>query len=441
MEFKENRDPAPPQPVSLYGHWKRIPLYLRIVVAMASGMLVGVAMGDLAAGEGGHVSHYLLDVGKLILRLLSMIALPLIFVAIIHSLLAANVGAATAKRLATILITNTVAAIAIGLLVANLLQPGSYASIIHPTGQVLPDLDLWDELKKKIPESFFGSLVPSWDTGRQDIIPAILIALGLGVAMRRVRERNALSGNTDGIRAIAELFETFYGILLTALEWIVDLVPLAVFGIVTHVVATQGFKPFVSLVGFVAAVLAALFLQACYYLARVRLQSWVRPGAFLRGGSEALLTAFSTASSTASAPLNYKCLREKIGLREESAAMGALVGSNFNNDGTALYEAMGPMYIAQALGQPIPLLRQPLVALMAVIASVGAPGIPEAGLVTMVLVFQTVGLPTEYVALLLPIDWFLDRCRTMVNLMGDMSVACVLDGKIPEQRGCEGNDR
>jgi Na+/H+-dicarboxylate symporter len=230
MEFKENHDPAPPQP-GLYGHWKRIPLYLRIVAAMALGMIVGAVMGNLAAGGGGQVSHYLLDIGKLILRLLSMIALPLIFVAIIHSLLAANVGAATAKRLATILITNTVVAIAIGLLVANLLQPGSYASIIHPTGQVMPDLDLWDELKKKIPESFFGSLVPNWDNGRQDIIPAILIALGLGVAMRRVRERNALSGNTDGIRAIAELFETFYGILLAALEWIVDLVPLAVFGI------------------------------------------------------------------------------------------------------------------------------------------------------------------------------------------------------------------
>lgn len=412
--------------------WIETPLYLRILSAMLLGIVVGLGLSLWANDDITHtISGYLLDIGKLILRLLSMIALPLIFVAIIHALMSANVGAGTAKRLAGLLLSNTLVAIVIGLLVANLLQPGRHGAESVPVVTGLPHLDLWEELKKKIPDSFFGSLVPHWDTGRQDIIPAILIALGLGVAMRQQRNRAAADGRA-GIEAIAELFEAFYGIFLAALNWIVDLVPVAVFAIVIHVVATQGMKPFVSLFGFIGAVLLALFLQACYYLLRVRLQSWVKPAAFLRGGSEALLTAFSTASSTASAPLNYKCLREKVGLREESATMGALVGSNFNNDGTALYEAMGPMYIAQMLGQPIPSLQQPIVALMAVVASVGAPGIPEAGLVTMVLVFQTVGLPTEYVALLLPIDWFLDRCRTMVNLMGDMSVACVLDGRVPE---------
>ncbi|MCU0734593.1 MAG: dicarboxylate/amino acid:cation symporter [Methylotetracoccus sp.] len=415
---------------SWYGRWTRAPLALRILAGMVLGIVFGLAW-NLGADSQTAATRYLLDVGKLILRLLSMIALPLIFVAIIHALLAADVGARTAKRLAGLLLTNTFVAILIGLLVANLLQPGSQAMVTEPVVTALPELDLWDELKRKIPDSFFGSLVPHWDTGRQDIIPAILIALGLGIAIRRVRDKEAAEGRS-GVQTIAELFETFYSIFLTALNWIVDLVPLAVFSIVAHVVATQGMKPFISLLGFVGAVLIALTLQTCYYLARVSLQSWVKPLAFLRGGSEALLTAFSTASSTASAPLNYKCLREKIGLREESAAMGALVGSNFNNDGTALYEAMGPLYIAQMLGQPIPMLQQPMVALMAVVASVGAPGIPEAGLVTMVLVFQTVGLPTEYVALLLPIDWFLDRCRTMVNVLGDMSVACVLDGNVRE---------
>lgn len=419
-------------PRSAWKRWSETPLYLRILSAMGLGIVLGLTLGPTVGTDITHtVSRYLLDIGKLILRLLSMIALPLIFVAIIHALLAANVGARTASRLAGLLLTNTLVAILIGLLVANLVQPGRHAADAVPMVNGLPELDLWEELKKKIPDSFFGSLVPRWDTGRQDIIPAILIALGLGVAMRRVRDRETAEG-PRGIETIAELFETFYDIFLTALNWIVDLVPLAVFSIVIHVVATQGLKPFISLLGFVGAVLLALFLQACYYLMRVRLQSWVTPLAFLRGGSDALLTAFSTASSTASAPLNYKCLREKVGLRDESATMGALVGSNFNNDGTALYEAMAPMYIAQMLAQPIPWVQQPMVALMAVVASVGAPGIPEAGLVTMVLVFQAVGLPTEYVALLLPIDWFLDRCRTMVNLMGDMSVACVLDGNTRE---------
>jgi Na+/H+-dicarboxylate symporter len=144
------------------------------------------------------------------------------------------------------------------------------------------------------------------------------------------------------------------------------------------------------------------------------------------------LTAFSTASSTATMPITYACLRENVGLREESASMGALVGANFNNDGTALYEAMAALFVAQAIGVSLGLSHQLVVVLMAVVASVGAAGIPEAGLVTMLLVFSAVGLPVEYVPLLLPVDWFLDRCRTAINVMGDMTVSSLLDGKEPE---------
>ena len=114
--------------------------------------------------------------------------------------------------------------------------------------------------------------------------------------------------------------------------------------------------------------------------------------------------------------------------------MGSLVGANFNNDGTALYEAMSALFVSQILahsgaGAPLDLGQQLLVVLTSVIASVGAAGIPEAGLVTMTLVFSAVHLPVEYIAILLPIDWFLDRCRTAINVMGDTNVACLLDGK------------
>jgi DAACS family dicarboxylate/amino acid:cation (Na+ or H+) symporter len=121
-----------------------------------------------------------------------------------------------------------------------------------------------------------------------------------------------------------------------------------------------------------------------------------------------------------------------VGLRESSASLGALVGSNFNNDGTALYEAMSALFIAQVLGQHLPLDKQILVVLTSIFASVGAAGIPEAGLVTMTLVFTAVGLPTQYIALLISVDWFLDRCRTAINVMGDMTVSCLLDGKEPK---------
>ena len=131
-------------------------------------------------------------------------------------------------------------------------------------------------------------------------------------------------------------------------------------------------------------------------------------------------------------PITYACLRNIIKIREESASLGALVGSNFNNDGTALYEAMSALFIAQLLNLNLTLLQQLMVAITSIAASVGAAGIPEAGLVTMTMVFNAVGLPTEYIAILLTVDWLLDRCRTTINVMGDITVSCLLDGKTAE---------
>jgi DAACS family dicarboxylate/amino acid:cation (Na+ or H+) symporter len=166
-----------------------------------------------------------------------------------------------------------------------------------------------------------------------------------------------------------------------------------------------------------------------WYLARVRAGSWVRPVALLRGTREALLLAFSTASSAATMPVTYACLRHNVGLSERSASLGALVGANFNNDGTALYEAVAALFVAQLLGIELTLTQQVVVVLMSMIAGAGAAGIPEAGLVTMTLVFNAVGLPLEYIAMLLTVDWFLDRCRTAVNVMGDINVSALLDGR------------
>jgi Na+/H+-dicarboxylate symporter len=159
------------------------------------------------------------------------------------------------------------------------------------------------------------------------------------------------------------------------------------------------------------------------------MSSWVRPRDFIKGASEALLLAFSTASSAATLPITYRCMREKIGVREDSASLGIMVGGAFNHDGTALYEAMAALFISQLLGRSMEFGHQLVIVFMSVTASVGAAGIPEAGLVTMMAVFAAVQLPVEYIPMLLVVDWFLDRCRTAINVMGDMSVTCILDGK------------
>jgi Na+/H+-dicarboxylate symporter len=153
----------------------------------------------------------------------------------------------------------------------------------------------------------------------------------------------------------------------------------------------------------------------------------------LRGMRDALVMAFSTASSTATMPITYACLREKVGLREQSASLGALVGANFNNDGTALYQAMAAIFVAQVTGHELSVTQQFLIVLTSIAASVGAAGIPEAGTVTMTLIFKAVGLDLTYIPILLTVDWFLDRCRTAINIMGDVNVSCLLDGHTREE--------
>jgi len=267
-----------------------------------------------------------------------------------------------------------------------------------------------------VPQSLLG---PLGDNGK--VIGVIFIAVALGIALRRVRRMP--------VATVEDLVNIALGTLVVILHWIIEVVPLAVFGMVASIVGVKGFADFLALGAFVLAVLTALALQSCYYLVRIWFGSWVSPLDLLRGGRDALVMAFSTASSTATMPLTYSCLKDRVGIREESASLGSLVGANFNNDGTALYEAMSALFVSQMLAKNLGPSQQLMVVLTSVVASVGAAGIPEAGLVTMTLVFNAVDLPIEYIALLLTVDWFLDRCRTAINVLGDMNVSCLLDGK------------
>ncbi|HEV7869255.1 MAG TPA: dicarboxylate/amino acid:cation symporter, partial [Chthoniobacteraceae bacterium] len=374
------------------GWWNRTPLYARII----GGMVLGVAVGLLL----GPKAEALAIPSKLVLRLLGALAPALILMAIVQALMTAKFAKGTAGRLIRLLLLNTLVAIAIGLLVANVIRPGHWSSVPaapqDPAHATKPRADILQQFLENVPQSLFGPLA---DNGK--VIGVILIAVALGLALRQLAA-------TRSVAPVPDLVDIAMAVFVRMLHWIVAVLPLAVFGIVASLIGTKGFAAFQALGGFVIAVLCALLLQAIYYLARVRFGSWVRPGDLLRGTRDALVMAFSTGSSTATMPVTYECLRERVGVREKSASLGALVGANFNNDGTALYEAMSALFVSQILthsgvGAPLDLGQQLLVVLTSVIASVGAAGIPEAGLVTMTLVFSAVNLPLEYIAILLPV--------------------------------------
>jgi Na+/H+-dicarboxylate symporter len=387
--------------------WIDLPLYLRILIGLVLGVVAGLLLGPSAKG---------LDLpARLILRLLGALAPPLILLAVVHALLTAEIKGAVAWRLGRLLLLNTLTAIVVGLGVANILQPGRHAHLPAPPVVPEPKTNLLNQFLDNIPDSLLRPFVEN------QVIGVVLIALSFGVAARRLPPAQ---------RHFAEQLALLgFSCTLTVLSWVIAFVPLAVFGKVASIVGNSGFGAFAAIGMFVVAVLVALCIQAVYYLVRIRFGSWVRPLGLLSGTRDALIMAFSTGSSTVTMPVTYDRLCHRVGLRQRSASLGALVGSNFNNDGTALYEAMAALFIAQLLGAHLSLFDQVLVVVTSVVASVGAAGIPEAGLVTMTLVFTAVKLPTEYIALLLSVDWFLDRCRTAINVLGDMNVACMLDGR------------
>ena len=408
--MNDDRLAAQPGPLSrTLSRWKSTPLYLRILGALGLGIVVGLLLGSRA--EPLEIPS------KLILRLLGGLAPPLILLAIIRALMTAQALGHLGARLVRLLLLNTLVAILIGLLVANVVQPGRWSKLEVPAPAAKAHSgDLLALIFDNVPKSLLGPLT---DDGK--VIGVIFIAVAFGIALRGLRQRR--------IQTVEDAVNVAFDALVIVLHWIIEIIPLAVFGIVASIIGTKGFRDFVALGAFVAAVLIALLLQATYYLVRVHFGSWVRPANLVRGTRDALVMAFSTGSSTATMPVTYACLKDRVGLREQSASMGSLVGANFNNDGTALYEAMAALFISQMLDQQLSFWQQVTVVLTSVVASVGAAGIPEAGLVTMTLVFNAVGLPITAIPILLTVDWFLDRCRTAINVMGDINVSCLLDGK------------
>lgn len=394
-----------------FGWWTAIPLAVRILVGIGLGVVAGLVWKEQVAGWDKPA--------KIIVDAIKVLAMPLIMLAITHVLMAAKVTGSQVGKLARLLFLNTCVAIAVGLTLANVIKPGKHAGeATSPAAAGANSKTLGGLLEDAIPKSILGPLT---DTGSGKTLSIIVLAIVLGLAFRKLRDETAFSRVEATVKFLLDAF-------IVMLKWVVELLPIAVLGLIAAKVGTNQSEKFLTLIWFVATVCAGLLLQSIWYLARIRACSWARPMEVLQTCRDALLTAFSTASSTATMPVTYNRLVEKLGVREESANLGALVGTNFNNDGTALYEAVAALFVAQLIGHTLGIGDQFVIVLTSMLAAMGAAGIPEGGAATLALVLSSVGLPVEYVPFLLTVDWFVDRCRTMVNVLGDINVSCILDG-------------
>jgi DAACS family dicarboxylate/amino acid:cation (Na+ or H+) symporter len=267
----------------------------------------------------------------------------------------------------------------------------------------------------------------------------VLVTLAVGIALAKLRDRQRLAG-LSSYQTVVDVVTVGFELLMTILLWVVALVPIAVFGVVAISIAREGFGLFLRLGWFIGVVLLGLGLQLIWYLLQLGILARFSPVRLLRGSADVIAMTFSTASTAATIPITLRSLIDRLGVSRASSQLAACVGTNFNNDGTALYQAVAALFFAQAVGADLSAADLLVVMMTTLLASIGAGGIPSGSFVTMPLILAAIRVPVEALPLLLTIDWFLDRCRTTVNVLGDMTVAILIDRHETDPEGVDLSD-
>ena len=393
-------------------------LNIQILVAAIVGVAVGLYFHSLGA-QSGLVKGGLYTaglIGTLFIDLLKMILIPLVFCSI-------AVGIANLRQhqqmhkvwVSTLLFFGFTMAIAItlGMVASNYFKPGAGM-------QIAMFADAMGNFKVQqlpLPE-FFAQFLhglfmnPFKALAEGNVIAVVIFALILGIAlvMGGERYKNILSLLQEGLE-----------ITMRIVSWVMVLAPLGIAALLIKLIATQDTAMLGTMATFMSVVIGTTLLHGVVILPLLLyLITGKTPLWFWRGAREALITAFATSSSSATLPVTMRCTTQHLHVKPEIAGFVVPLGATVNMDGTALYEAAAALFIANLVGIDLNLTQQLIVFVTSMIAAVGAPGIPSAGMVTMVMVLQSVGLPAEAIAILLPIDRLLDTLRTTVNVQGDM---------------------
>jgi len=395
-------------------HSHAVILLILIILSAISGVLFGWFFGDLSLQIGW--------LGDLFLNALKMIIIPLIVASVISGIGALGDVRKLGRLGGSTLLYygfTTAVAVFIGLVVVNIIQPGAGIELGEAT---VPERILEkqgtgasDIIMSLISPNLFASAT------EMQLLPIIVFAILFAMALTTIGERS---------KPVFAVFDGINEAMMKLVIWIMYFAPIGIFALIAARIGLAGggeelFKEIEAVGWHVVTVLTGLFIHFCFLFLLLQLVAG-KGLAYLFGMSRALFTGFGTASSTATLPLTMENAREN-NVSDKAIKFVLPLGSTVNMDGTALYEAAAVLFIAQAYGIDLTMTQQIIVFITATLAAIGAAGIPEAGLVTMVIVLSAVGLPLDGIALLLAVDWFLDRFRTVVNIWGDSVGAKVID--------------
>ncbi len=405
------------------GKKKGLALHWQILIGIGLGIVAGIMLCKIWPYE--EWSKYIKWAGDIFLRGLRMIVIPLVFTSIALGVAgmgnSAALGRIAGKTLLYYIVTTVIAA-TIGLTLVNLVKPGVGASLnlaekVASVGS--GNVSFIDQIVSIVPSNIFESMA------KGDLLPVIFFAVIFGFFMNKVDAKHTAT--------LSNLFTAIYEVIMKITFFIIRLAPFGVFAIVTNVVGKQAGNPqaLLSMAGslgvFVLVVWGGLLIQGGIVLPLlVRTLGRQNPWRHISKMSTALLTAFSTCSSGAALPINIRDSQEKCGISNKIASFVLPLGSTINMNGTALYECVTAIFIAQAYGIDLSLAQQVMIVFTALLAAIGTAGIPMAGMVMLTIVLTAVGLPLEGIGLVLAVEQLCDMPRTCINTYGDSCGAVII---------------
>ena len=394
---------------SIWHRWMSIPLWMQILLSMILGIVVGISMGDKAV--------YLKPIGTLFVNTIKMLIVPLVFCSLIVGITSmqdtARMGRIGFKSFAFYLGTTSIA-ISIGLAVGYVVKPGAgltlQAVISNEPIKAAPSVV--DTLVDIVPTNPIAAMANG------QILQVIIFAVALGIALVLIGEHGK-----PAIRVFESLAEAMYKLT----DMVMKLAPYGVFGLMAWVAGEYGMQMLLPLIKVIVAVYIGCFLQIVgFYSLVLKLFAGLSPIQFFKGISNAMAVAYTTSSSAGTLPASMKCASEYLGVNKKISSFVLPLGTTINMDGTALYQGVTALFVAQAFGIDLTWVDYLTIVMTATLASIGTAGVPGAGLVMLTLVLTTVGLPLEGVALIAGIDRILDMARTVVNVSGDLVATTII---------------
>lgn len=411
-------------------------LWLKVLIGLFLGLVVGTLLGPsvglIAPDKGATIGNWLAFPGKLFIATIQMIVIPLVIASVIRGL-AATEGMDQLRKVGLRVVffftVTTAIAASIGLWVGMLIKPGLLLE-----GTALPDqktaaVDSVAELPdvNSLPDTLLGLLPgnPLDAMVQGQMLQVVIFSVIVGIAL--------VSMLPEQSRPMLELLRSVQQICMTIVHWAMRLAPYAVFGLMAQLTTSLGLSALVGMASYVATVLMGLLLMFCLYLFILRSLAGTAPLHFLKQTRDVLLLAFSTSSSAAVMPLSIRTAQEKLAVRPSIAQFVIPLGATINMNGTALYQSVATVFLAQVYGVDLSLASMALVVAMAVGASIGSPATPGVGIVILSMVLTSVGIPPSGIALIMGVDRILDMSRTAINVTGDLVTSRLMESWARQQ--------